>query len=664
MKLSTLRIPCASLPSVCLSLVAIAGLLIPGAPQASAQEFSHAAVKTPEPIKREHVLNPSSIPAGLRKQLSTVAHATAARTNLTPVNTGAGVVFTCDPNVAAATCAYLNSTVAANLNGTFTNANANIYVLYGTTGLGSSTQYSNFITYDQYVAALTANTNKSAIQKSALSALSTYDAGPYGGSNVEVTSALGANLGFTGLDGITTPAAGEATCTPGTTGCYNVIVTVTNDPGTPLYYDNLGGTEPADAYDFYSVVAHETNEALGTSSCVGTNSAGTALADGCGTGVPSAVDLFRYSGPGALVLDATLDATPGQYFSYDGGNTNPGVGVGGTPLYYNTLANGDDYADYVSSDPCQANYAIQDAEGCPGFDSGRSILNDGGSEIKILNALGYDTPAAQSSQTITFAPLPNVTYGVSPITLTATASSGLAVSYAVTGPATLSGSTLKITGAGLVTVTASQAGNSSYPPATPVSRSFTVAKAVLTVTANNATRAVGAANPTFTDMITGFVNGDSSAVVSGSATETTTATSASPAGTYPITFSTKALVAANYTFNYVNGTLTVTGTAAGNFTITVTPPVETIRRGNIAGFILTLKSVNGFNGTVALSCSGGPVGSYCIDFPMKVNVHGTAYAVSGILFPKNTTPGTYVVTLKGVSGSLTTTATAKFTVTN
>jgi hypothetical protein len=45
-----------------------------------------------------------------------------------------------------------------------------------------------------------------------------------------------------------------------------------------------------------------------------------------------------------------------------------------------------------------------------------------------------------------------------------------------------------------------------------------------------------------------------------------------------------------------------------------------------------------------------------------VNVHGTAYAVSGMLFPKNTNPGTYVVTFTGVSGSLTHTATAKLTV--
>jgi hypothetical protein len=72
--------------------------------------------------------------------------------------------------------------------------------------------------------------------------------------------------------------------------------------------------------------------------------------------------------------------------------------------------------------------------------------------------------------------------------------------------------------------------------------------------------------------------------------------------------------------------------------------------------------VNGFNGNVTLSCSGGPAGAKCTDFPQTLKVKGTVYALSGILFPKNSTPGTYIITFTGVSGSLTSTATAKFTV--
>jgi hypothetical protein len=103
-------------------------------------------------------------------------------------------------------------------------------------------------------------------------------------------------------------------------------------------------------------------------------------------------------------------------------------------------------------------------------------------------------------------------------------------------------------------------------------------------------------------------------------------------------------------------------TSKANFTITAIPPAETVYRGNIAAFILELQSVNGFNAKVTLSCSGGPAGSYCTDFPMSVKVDGKAYAISGVLFPKKTAPGTYTITFTGVSGSLTNKTTAKFTV--
>jgi hypothetical protein len=176
-----------------------------------------------------------------------------------------------------------------------------------------------------------------------------------------------------------------------------------------------------------------------------------------------------------------------------------------------------------------------------------------------INATSDEFNVIKSSQTISFGSLPNVSYGVGPITLEATASSGLPVTYTVTGPATVSGSTLTITGAGSVTVTASQEGNIDYPPATSVTQSFMVGKALLTVTATNVSRAHGTANPAFTYTISGFVGIDTSSVVSGTATETTTATLTSAVGTYPITFSTEELTATNYTFTYMSGTLTIAG---------------------------------------------------------------------------------------------------------
>jgi hypothetical protein len=50
------------------------------------------------------------------------------------------------------------------------------------------------------------------------------------------------------------------------------------------------------------------------------------------------------------------------------------------------------------------------------------------------------------------------------------------------GPATISGTTITLTGAGLVTVRATQAGDKKYAPAKSVERSFTVTKAAQTIT--------------------------------------------------------------------------------------------------------------------------------------------------------------------------------------
>jgi len=297
--------------------------------------------------------------------------------------------FTCDPSVDASTCNYLNTSVAGNYSSLFGNANANIYIRFGTTGLASSTTgFDNQVTYSQYAAALNAAAVASgnSVLIDAVAALTTYDASVYGSGNVDVTSALANALGLSadvigGNTGITGPG-GTACDTPGTPGCYNGIVTVTNAPNT-FYFDNLGGTEPSDEYDFYGTVEHEVDELLGTTSCVTTQT--SPLSNDCpGTNTPSAVDLFRYSSPGSLVFDSSLTTTPGAYFSYNGGVTN-----GANGFVYNTLDNGEDYADFLSNCP-GGPFSVQDAEGCPGTDAGQTILNDGGAELNLLNAVGYE----------------------------------------------------------------------------------------------------------------------------------------------------------------------------------------------------------------------------------------------------------------------------------
>jgi len=228
---------------------------------------------------------------------------------------------------------------------------------------------------------------------------------------------------------------------------------------------------------------------------------------------------------------------------------------------------------------------------------------------------GSATYTALATQTISFtAPTTPVTYGVSAITLSATASSGLAVAFTVvSGPATVSGSVLTITGAGTVVVAANQAGNSSYAAATQVTQSITVNKAVLTVTATNASRNYGVANPTFTDTVTGFVNSDTLAsATSGAASLTTSATTVSAVGNYAITAATGTLTATNYIFTFLNGTLTVTKATP---TITWATPVA-VPTGTILSATQLDASAGGVAGSFIYTPSAGTVlstvGSYTL----------------------------------------------------
>ena len=80
-------------------------------------------------------------------------------------------------------------------------------------------------------------------------------------------------------------------------------------------------------------------------------------------------------------------------------------------------------------------------------------------------------------------------------------------------------------------------------------------KAKLTITADNKTKTAGEANPELTVSYEGFVNGETASVLTKQPAVTTTATTGSVAGDYPITAS--GATAANYEITYVEGTLTV-----------------------------------------------------------------------------------------------------------
>ncbi|MFL6155854.1 MAG: hypothetical protein ACJ72D_07185 [Marmoricola sp.] len=125
-----------------------------------------------------------------------------------------------------------------------------------------------------------------------------------------------------------------------------------------------------------------------------------------------------------------------------------------------------------------------------GGDGGRSTAPAGASVTTAANGgrAGSGqvtiTFAAQQDQTITFPAIGDHVYGNADFDPGATASSGLPVSYASSTPGVCSivADKVHVLAAGTCTITASQAGNTAYSAAQPVTQDATIAKAPVTIT--------------------------------------------------------------------------------------------------------------------------------------------------------------------------------------
>ena len=130
----------------------------------------------------------------------------------------------------------------------------------------------------------------------------------------------------------------------------------------------------------------------------------------------------------------------------------------------------------------------------------------------IAGLLGIVNASTLTSQSISFSLASPVTYGVSPIAMTATATSGLPVTYTSsnTSIATVSGSTLNIVGAGSVTITANQAGDATYAAAPSATQTLIVNPIALTVTGAQVTDKYydGTTSAVITGTLAGVINGD------------------------------------------------------------------------------------------------------------------------------------------------------------
>ena len=255
-------------------------------------------------------------------------------------------------------------------------------------------------------------------------------------------------------------------------------------------------------------------------------------------------------------------------------------------------------------------------------------------------------------QTVTFAQLGAGTYGQRlPMSATGGAS-GIPVTYTAEpsdvcrASDDLTGSRVSLVGIGTCTVTAHQAGGGPvFGPADPVSRSFQVRPAPLTVTADDATKVYGAPNPTYTAHVTGLANADTQADLTG-LTFTGPATT-SGAGSYDIVPS--GVTDPNYTVQYHPGRLQITRAP-----LTITPENKTRVYG--AGQPAYTASFDGLvNGdtpsaVTGLTFNGAPplahVGTYDIT---AANAKNPNYDVVYRKGTETVTPASLTVTANDVS---------------
>lgn len=125
---------------------------------------------------------------------------------------------------------------------------------------------------------------------------------------------------------------------------------------------------------------------------------------------------------------------------------------------------------------------------------------------------------------------------------------------------------------------------------------------------------------------------------------------------------TAAFVSTNPNFNgSASSSLTQTIT---DFTFSASPASDTIVRGSTGTYTLTVTPVGGLTGNVSLNCNGAPGGTNCSISPGQVTLNGvnSAQASVTVAVDKHATVGTYTLTLKGTSGSITHSTTVTLTI--
>jgi len=143
---------------------------------------------------------------------------------------------------------------------------------------------------------------------------------------------------------------------------------------------------------------------------------------------------------------------------------------------------------------------------------------------------------------------------------------------------------------------------------------------------------------------------------SGSSTMNVTTTASTVAGSYTLTITgTSGSLTHSTTV-----TLVVNSAGSANFSISASPSSRTVTRGNSTTYTVTVASINGFNGPVALRVRGLPLNSSASFNPSSVTGQGTSTMT--VSTNTSTSTGTFSLRIRGTSGSATHSTTVQLVV--
>ncbi|MHA3789450.1 YDG domain-containing protein [Flavobacterium hauense] len=309
--------------------------------------------------------------------------------------------------------------------------------------------------------------------------------------------------------------------------------------------------------------------------------------------------------------------------------------------------------DNVTLDAALATAAFTDPNVGPAIPvtvSGYSLTGTAATNYSLQqpqNLTANITSISLQNQTIDFAALANATYGDADFNFTATATSGLTVTYSSsnTSVATVNGTTVTILNPGTTTITANQSGDSSYNPAPAVQQQLIVDTKTLTI--SNASIADKVYNQTTTAVasgtLSGVINSDNVTLVSAA-----TFTSDNAGNNIPVTaqYSITGTDIAKYrlsqptvTGNILPVALTVTNAAAANkaYDANTNAVITGILNGILTGDTVTLNGTgtfanenvsNNITVTSTATLSGTDASNYVLTQPTGLTANITTLSLT------------------------------------